>query len=130
MSEQEERGFTVVDKRSSSGGQDPGAPKEPACSAPPSSPPISSERVPKVDFAMLIASFATGALYHMGIAPDPETGRPGERNLPLASQNIDILELIEEKTRGNLGADEAGLLEGLLYEVRMRFVEASKSPGK
>jgi hypothetical protein len=122
MSEQEERGFTVVDKRASSGGQDTPAPTEPA-SPPPSR---SDERVPKVDFAMLIASFATGALYHMGIAPDPETGRPSEPNLPLASQNIDILELIEEKTRGNLTPDEAGLLEGLLYEVRMRFVEVSR----
>jgi hypothetical protein len=79
---------------------------------------------------MLIASFATGALYHLGIAPDPESGHPGERNLPLASQNIDILELIAIKTQGNLTADEAGLLEGLLYEVRMRFVEATKPSGE
>jgi len=125
MSDPNERGFTVVDKRSSAGAEDAEA-REPSAALP-REPGRSSERVPKVDFAMLIASFATGALYHLGFAPDPETGRPGERNLPLASQNIDILELIESKTRGNLSADEAGLLEGLLYEVRMRFVEVTKS---
>lgn len=122
MSERdEERGFVVVDKRTSAGA----ASEEPAGST----SGATSERVLTVDFSMLIASFATGALYHLGFAADPETGRAGNLDLPLARQNIEILALIEEKTRGNLAADEAQLLENLLYEVRMRFVEASKTTG-
>lgn len=47
-------------------------------------------------------------------------------DLELAKQNIDLLELMQEKTRGNLSAEEARLLEQLLFETRMRFVEALK----
>jgi hypothetical protein len=131
-----DRGFVVVDRRASAGARDgePSAAPEASANAPSAAPEAPREAPAAgpptgVDFAVLVYSFATSALYHMGFAADPETGRPGERNLPLARQNIEILELIERKTRGNLDADEARLLEGLLYEVRMRFVEASRPPG-
>jgi hypothetical protein len=63
----------------------------------------------------------------MGLVGDPETGAPsGEKNLPFARQTIDTLEMLQAKTRGNLEADEAQLLESLLYDLRMRFVEASR----
>ena len=64
----------------------------------------------------------------MGAAPPaPEAPEaPQEINLPVARQNIDSLEVLEEKTRGNLSDEEHRLLEGVLYEVRMRFVEAAK----
>jgi hypothetical protein len=55
------------------------------------------------------------------------TGQSGTANLAAAQQIIDILALLEEKTRGNLTAEERQLLEQLLYELRMRFVEASKT---
>ena len=128
--EEKERGFVVIDRRASAGAQD----GEPPHAGPPVPPPPGPAGTPSgrggpVDFAVLVYSFATSALYHLGFAADPETGQPGERNLPLARQNIEILELIERKTRGNLDPDETHLLEGLLYEVRMRFVEASRSAG-
>jgi hypothetical protein len=126
--ERAERGFVVIDRRASAGGADREHPRAPAEeSSPRGAGPASDAPPPSVDFAVLVYSFATSALHHMGFVPDPETGRTGERSLPLARQNIEILELIEQKTRGNLETEEARLLESLLYEVRMRFVEASRS---
>jgi hypothetical protein len=128
MSERDERkepDFVVIDRRSSAGQAEAAdvPPRPSAAGAPPPQP------TPRVDFAVLVHSFFVTALYHLGIAPDPETGQTASPNPTLARQNIDILELIEQKTRGNLSPDEAGLLEGLLYEARMRFVEATKPSG-
>lgn len=69
---------------------------------------------------------STSALFHLGLIADTQSGKPGERNLPLARQTIDILEILEIKTRGNLDPEEAKLLESLLFEIRMRFVEANR----
>jgi len=64
-----------------------------------------------------------------GEVEHPET--PGRApNLPLAKQTIDILGMLEQKTRGNLTAEERQLLEQVLYELRMRFVEATTSSGE
>jgi len=52
------------------------------------------------------------------------SGQTTQSNLPAAQQMIDILALLEEKTRGNLTAEERQLLEQVLYELRLRFVEA------
>jgi len=71
-------------------------------------------------------SLATSALYHMGLVADPETGQPGEANLPVARQTIDTLVMLQEKTEGNLSDEEQGLLTNLLTELRMRFIEAAK----
>ena len=60
----------------------------------------------------------------MGVAPHPESGEAAEKNLPLARHTIDTLEMLQHKTGGNLDEEEARLLESLLYELRMRFVEA------
>lgn len=111
----EERGFTVIDRRGSAGE-----------SAEPESAPDRPAEPPRFDFSMLIQSFAITALHHLGHVPDPATDQPGAVDLVLAQQNIDILELLEAKTQGNLDATEARLLAGLLYEVRMHYVEASK----
>jgi hypothetical protein len=110
-----ERGFIVVDKRG--GGAEEAGPAKPA-EAP--------RQLPKPDFAALAISLAHSALYHLGLVPDPQTGQKGQRDLALARQTIDTVEMLEEKTRGNLTPDEARLLEDLLYDLRMRFVEASK----
>ena len=82
--------------------------------------------LPAIDFSTFILSLSTSALFHLGLIPDTQSGKPGERNLPLARQTIDILEILEAKTRGNLDAEEARLRESLLFEIRMRFVEASR----
>lgn len=114
MSERDQdRGFTVVDRRASASEQEP--------ETPPSAAPGA-----RFDFSMLIQSIAITALHQLGQVPDPTTGQPGEVHLPLARQNIEILEVLEAKTRGNLDAAESHLLSSLLYEVRMHYVEASK----
>ena len=79
----------------------------------------------QVDFATLVLSFATSALIQMGAAPDPVTGKTS-KDLGVAKQNIDILEILQKKTKGNLTRDEQALLDGVLAEVRLRFVEASR----
>lgn len=80
----------------------------------------------KLDFSTLVLSFATSAMINMGIAPDPQTGKTN-KNLELAKQNIEILGVLEAKTKGNLTPEESKLLESILSEVRLRFVEASKA---
>ena len=80
-----------------------------------------------LSFAAFVLSLAHTAAVHFGDIPDPVSGSPTEANLPAAKQMIDILSLLEEKTRGNLTAEERQLLDQLLYELRLRFVEASKS---
>ncbi len=81
----------------------------------------------QVTFAGFILSLAHTAAVHFGDLPDPATGA-SRANLPAAQQMIDILALIEEKTRGNLSAQERQMLEQLLYELRMRYVEAGGGP--
>jgi hypothetical protein len=66
---------------------------------------------------------------HFGDIPDPVSGQPAEANLGAAKQMIDILSLLEEKTRGNLTAEERQLLDQLLYELRLRFVEGTRAAG-
>ena len=85
-----------------------------------------SKQMPKIDFSTFAISLGTSALYHMGIVSGPEKGERPPKNLVLARQTIDTLEMLEEKTRGNLSEQEARLMESLLYELRMRFVEIDK----
>ena len=114
-----ERGFTIVDRRGDRGDEASGQ-------TPQAAEPGESE-LPRADFSQLVLSLGTSTLYHLGLAGDPESGKPpAEPDLTLARQTIDILEMLEAKTQGNLDADEAKLLEGILYELRMHFVEAGK----
>lgn len=79
----------------------------------------------QLTFTAFIFSLASSAAIHFGDLPDPVTGGKSEPNLEGAAQMIEILALLEEKTRGNLTAEERQLLEQMLYELRMRFVEAT-----
>jgi hypothetical protein len=81
-----------------------------------------------VTFVGFVLSLAHTAAFHFGDIPDPATGQPGTMNLAAAQQIIDILALLELKTRGNLTAEERQLLEQVVYELRMRYVEAGQSP--
>ena len=110
-----ERGFTVVD--------------EPAAGDAAQAAPTPEEGgLPQVDFSSFCLSLATSALYHLGVIGDPESGEPVEqKNLPVAAQTIDALEMLRQKTAGNLDDEEEKLLDGLLYELRMRYVEAGKA---
>lgn len=90
---------------------------------------MSDETLPQIDFATFILSLSHSVLMHLGEAPDPETNQV-EANLTLAKQNIDILGLLEEKTKGNLTGDEERLLAQVLFDLRMRYVERSKGAAK
>lgn len=78
-----------------------------------------------ISFVTFVISLASSAAIHFGDIPDPATGQPVEPNLEGASQMIEILALLEEKTRGNLTAEERQVLEQVLYELRLRYVDAS-----
>ncbi len=81
--------------------------------------------LPKMDFTTFCLSLATSAMIHLGLAPEPEGGKQ-EKSLPLARQTIDILELLEAKTKGNLTPDEEQLLQTVLYDLRLRYIEARR----
>ena len=80
---------------------------------------------PELSFVAFIVSIASTAAIHLGDLADPATGQRLEPNLEGAKQMIDILTLLEEKTRGNLTAEERQVLEQVLYELRLRYVDAT-----
>jgi len=82
-----------------------------------------------INFVAFVLSLAHTAAVHFGDVPDPVSGSTAEANLPAAQQMIDILALMEAKTRGNLTAEERQLLEQVLFELRMRFVEIQGASG-
>jgi len=83
------------------------------------------EALPHVDFTTFVLSLSHSALMHLGEAPS-ETGELLEINLPLARQTIDLVGMLEEKTKGNLTGDEERLVAQILFDLRMRYVERSK----
>ena len=83
------------------------------------------EALPGVDFSTFVLSLSHSVLMHLGQAPHPETGSV-EKALPLARQTIDLLAMLEEKTKGNLSGDEERLLAQILFDLRIRYVEHSK----
>ena len=84
-----------------------------------------ARELPAVDFLNLVVSLSHSVLLHLGDAPDPATGGL-EKNLPLARQTIDLLAMLQEKTRGNLTGDEERVLSQAIYDLRMRFVEVAQ----
>ncbi len=96
--------------------------------------------LPELDFVTFALSIIGTAFVHLGDAPDPEAdggngGATGESeaarlqaepNLIMARQDIELLSLLQEKTRGNLTGEEEQVLSQGLYDLRMRFVEVSK----
>ncbi len=141
--EKKEKGFVVRDKRhfDESGNIRPGESPErpatepagepvrqaPAAGAEERSAGSQEEAYPKVDFIGFIISLSTTAMYHFGDIPDPYTQK-SEKNLTAAKQTIDILDLLREKTRGNLDDQEKQLLEEALYELKMRYVKEKGAP--
>jgi hypothetical protein len=80
------------------------------------------EYIPEVTFSNFVLSLSTTVMYHLGDFPDPATNK-AEKNLSAAKQTIDMLNMIRNKTAGNLDSDEKELLEGILYELMMRYVK-------
>ena len=79
-------------------------------------------QLPEINFATFIFSLNSSVLMQLGVIEDPSTGKKA-KNLALAKQTIDILGMIEEKTKGNLTEDEALMLKNILYELRMLYVK-------
>ena len=79
-----------------------------------------------IDFYTFVLSLGSSAFVHLGDAPHPETGQPAEPDLLVAKQTIDILAMLREKTKGNLTPEEERLLDTLLTDLRIRFVERSQ----
>jgi hypothetical protein len=84
-----------------------------------------TEPQPQLSFMGFVLSLASTAAIHFGDLPDPISGQPAETNLEGAAQMIEILSLLEVKTRGNLTAEEREMLNQVLFELRMRFVQAT-----
>ncbi|MBI2875500.1 MAG: DUF1844 domain-containing protein [Candidatus Tectomicrobia bacterium] len=82
------------------------------------------EPLPEIDFAGFIFSLSSSALLHLGEIPDPISHRK-EKDLLQAKQMIDILGMLQEKTKGNLTAEEEQLMQNILYDLRMRYVQAA-----
>jgi len=81
---------------------------------------------PALSFTEFVVSLATTAAIHLGDLADPDSGERFEPNLQAARQMIDVLGLLEVKTRGNLTAQERQVIEQVLAELRLRFVEVER----
>ena len=83
--------------------------------------------LPEIDFATFVLSLATSVLIHLGELADP--GGHLALDLPQAKQTIDLLGMLQEKTRGNLDEAEEQLVSSVLYDVRVKYVDALRAAG-
>ena len=81
---------------------------------------------PGITFSGFILSLATTAAVHFGDIADPNTGERAEPNLPAAAQMIELITMLQERTKGNLIEPEERLVDDLLYELRLRYVQAQQ----
>lgn len=85
-------------------------------------PPL---QFPEINFATFVASLNASALLHLGAIEDPSSGKKN-KNLPMAKQTIDILNMLQEKTSGNLSREEENMLKNILYDLRIMYVKEKK----
>jgi Domain of unknown function (DUF1844) len=132
----EVKGFTVQDRRrfSPETGEareeaaEAGAATERQATEHPASPNESDTQqgaLPEINFSTFVISLSTQALMHLGEVASPLSGKV-ETDIPVAKQMIDILGMLREKTRGNLNPGEDRLMEDILFDLRMKYVEAVK----
>jgi hypothetical protein len=135
-SDQKTGNFTVTDRRAfdPSGAPKSDPPLAPAKADDKSDAPTEAARpaqepprsLPPADFATLVLSLGSSAVMYLGQSDEPDGKKPG-RNLPMAKHAIDLLTVLEEKTKGNLTPEEEQILESLLFDLRLRYVEALKT---
>jgi len=132
MMEDDKKGFRVTDRRINPEQEEKSAPaSEPEAPGGDQSPPAPGREkfpLPEMTFASFIISLNTSALIHLGLLPEPVSGAL-EQNLELAKQTIDLLGILQEKTRGNLDREEQDLFDNLLFELRIKYVDLSKPKG-
>ncbi|MBI5638737.1 MAG: DUF1844 domain-containing protein [Nitrospinae bacterium] len=115
----EDKSFTINDRRRTAGAEETAGRDAHAAEAGKRNAP------PAINFSTFVLSLSTSAAMNLGGYTDPVSGLI-PRNLELAKQSIDILGILAEKTKGNLDADETHLLDSVLYELRMRYIEEMK----
>lgn len=117
---EEERGFTIKDKRrifkqeekEEKGPEAQTKPEEAQTEVP----------LPEVNFSTFILSLSSSVLMHLGEIPDP-ISKEKKKDLSLAKHTIDVMGMLQEKTKGNLTDNEKKLMDGILYDLRMRYVQ-------
>lgn len=133
-----EKGFKVEDRRRFS--PETGEARKPAETAAASEPRTEAkveeepqkeesfgQGIPEISFSTFVISLSTQALMHLGEIANPLTGKI-EKDVSVAKQMIDIIGMLREKTQGNLDQGENKLVEDILFDLRMRYVEAVKKP--
>jgi Domain of unknown function (DUF1844) len=131
---QEGKGFTVQDRRRFSETGEARAeaeePRQPAAEGSTASAAASDaeaqaprEQLAEINFSTFVISLSTQALMHLGEMANPLSGKV-EKDVAAAKQMIDILGMLREKTRGNLDGGEEKLIGDILFDLRMRYVEA------
>jgi len=131
----EGKGFTVQDRRRFA--SDTGAPREEIPAAAETTERTAGdagaekigrtapENLPEINFSTFVISLSTQALMQLGEIANPLSGKL-EPDVPAAKQMIDILGMLQEKTKGNLSSGEERLLVDILFDLRMKYVEAVK----
>ncbi|MCA1829471.1 MAG: DUF1844 domain-containing protein [Myxococcales bacterium] len=85
------------------------------------------QKAPTLDFSALVLSLGSSVIVHLGEAPDPTSGQKRDKpDFTMAQQSIDLLAMLQEKTRGNLTADESRFLDNMLFDLRMLYVQVSQ----
>lgn len=128
MMSEDEQGFVIRDKRGRSAFEEPATPTtEPSTEPESPAAATSSEShppAPPLTFSSFVFSLGTSSLMLMGESLDPQQPSPAV-NLPQAKEIIDILSMLEEKTKVNLSSEEASVLGDMLYTLRMKYVSAT-----
>lgn len=124
----QDKGFVVRDKRFSAKEEEP-APEikkqeEEKRAEPKAEGQAEEAPVPEINFITFLLSLSTSALIQLGEIVDPASKQPA-KNLPLAKQTIDLIGILQEKTKGNLSSEEQKLMENILFDLRMRYVKAA-----
>jgi hypothetical protein len=127
---EEEKGFVIRDRRftAQETAEEPRPKKEEEkTEEPPPKEDASKEetQLPEINFTNFLLSISTSALIQLGEVPDP-VSKQSVKQLPLAKQTIDLIGMLQEKTKGNLASEEEKLIEYILYDLRMRYVKATK----
>ena len=126
---EERRGFQVKDRRRFSESGETRADVTEDAAQPSATPPPPAAEAPRADepvtFSTFVLGLSTQALLHLGEIPDPVSNTT-QPDLGAAKHVIDILALLRDKTRSNLEPDEEALLDSMLYDLRMRYVELAR----
>ncbi len=124
MPDSEDKGYTVKDRRFHQMSEEEKAREQEARNSQERAFQEAAQKAagPEITFSSLVFSLSSTAFMHLGAIPDPNSGKQ-EKNLPLAKQAIDLLGVLQEKTRNNLDQEEENLFEHLLYDLRLAYIK-------